>query len=179
MDQRTEVLGKMSKRPALFLDRDGVINVEKNYLHKIEDFEFIDGIFELCKKYQKLGYKIIVVTNQSGIARGYYNENDFEQLTAWMVEAFREKGIVIDGVYHCPHHPDVSGACSCRKPEPGMLIDAAKEHAIDLANSILVGDSERDIVAAHRVGVKESYLYSQEATQSEASRIIRSLKELL
>lgn len=169
----------MTKRPALFLDRDGVINVEKNYLHKIEDFEFIDGIFELCKKYQELGYKIIVVTNQSGIARGYYSENDFEKLTAWMIQTFREKGIVIDGIYHCPHHPDISGACSCRKPEPGMLLDAAKEHAIDLANSILVGDSERDIVAAHRVGVKESYLYSRDATQSEANRIIRSLKELL
>ncbi len=169
----------MTKRPALFLDRDGVINVEKNYLHKIEDFEFIDGIFELCKKYQELGYKIIVVTNQSGIARNYYSEEDFERLTAWMMKAFREKGIVIDGVYHCPHHPDVSGACSCRKPEPGMLLDAAKEHAIDLANSVLVGDSERDIAAAHRVGVKESYLYSREATQSEANRIIRSLKELL
>ena len=169
----------MARRPALFLDRDGVINVEKNYLHKIEDFEFIDGIFELCSKYQRLGYKIIVVTNQSGIARDYYSEEDFERLTAWMVQAFKAKGIVIDGVYHCPHHPDISGTCSCRKPEPGMLLDAAREHAIDLAASLLVGDSERDIIAAHRVGVKESYLYSKEATRSEATRIIRSLRELL
>jgi len=170
---------KVSVNRALFLDRDGVINVEKNYLHRIEDFEFIDGIFELCRKYQSLGYKIIVVTNQSGIARGYYSEEDFEKVTRWMVAAFREKGILIDDIYHCPHHPDISGVCSCRKPEPGMLVEAAREHGIDLASSVLVGDSERDITAAHRVGVKESYLYSKEATTSEATRIIRSLRELL
>lgn len=166
-------------RPALFLDRDGVVNVEKNYLHRAEDFEFIDGIFELCHKYQALGYMIIIVTNQSGIARGYYTEEDFETLTKWMLKRFEKKGVTITGVYHCPHHPDISGPCSCRKPEPGMFTEAAEEHHIDLKNSLLVGDSERDIIAAHRAGVDETYLFSQYADRSDATKIIRSLRELV
>lgn len=166
------------KRAALFLDRDGVVNVEKNYLHRAEEFEFIDGIFELCRKYQALGYLIIVVTNQSGIARGYYTEEDFEVLTRWMIDAFAKEDITVSGVYHCPHHPDISGPCSCRKPEPGMFLKAAEEHHIDLNASLLVGDSERDITAAHRAGLNETYLLSQDAHRSEATRIIRTLREL-
>ena len=166
-------------RPALFLDRDGVINIEKNYLHKVEDFEFIDGIFALCKKYQALGYLIVVVTNQSGIARGYYSEEEFSLLTRWMVDVFNREGIAISDVYHCPHHPDISGVCNCRKPEPGMLLEAAKKHNIDLKHSLLVGDSERDITAAYQAGVEETYLFSPDATTSAATKIIRSLKELV
>ena len=169
----------MESRPALFLDRDGVVNIEKNYLHKVEDFEFIDGIFALCKKYQELGYLIVVVTNQSGIARGYYSEEDFTVLTRWMVDVFNREGISISEVYYCPHHPDISGVCSCRKPEAGMLLDAAKTHKIDLKRSLLVGDSERDITAAHRAGVEETYLFSPDANISAATKIIRSLKELV
>lgn len=165
--------------PALFLDRDGVVNVEKNYLHRIEDFEFIDGIFELCRSYQSHGFLIVIVTNQSGIARGYYSEEDFEKLTRWMVAEFKKHGISIAKVYHCPHHPDISGACECRKPEPGMLLQAAKELNIDLAHSVLVGDSERDIVAAYRAGVKETYLFDAGAPKSEATKTISSLRELL
>jgi len=168
-----------SERPALFLDRDGVINVEKNYLHRAEDFEFIDGIFELCRRFQEKGYRIVVVTNQSGIARGYYGEEDFEALTRWMVEAFEKRGITIDGVYHCPHHPDISGPCTCRKPEPGMFLQAAKELDIDLKRSVMVGDSERDIVAAHRAGIEETYLLDDSDTATAATRRIRSLRELL
>ena len=164
---------------ALFLDRDGVINVEKNYLHKIEEFEFIEGIFELCKKYEALGYAIVIVTNQSGIAREYYSEEDFETLSSWMIERFKSEGITITALYHCPHHPDISGACSCRKPEPGMILDAAQKYDLDLKHSLLVGDSERDITAAHRAGIPETYLFSEEATESEATKIIRSLKELV
>ena len=166
-------------RAALFLDRDGVVNIEKNYLHKIDDFEFIDGIFALCKKYQELGYMIVVVTNQSGIARGYYSEEDFSVLTEWMVDAFNKEGVLIEDVYHCPHHPDISGMCSCRKPEPGMLLEAAKKHNIDLKHSLLVGDSERDITAAHRAGVEETYLLSPNVNTSAATKIIRSLEELI
>ena len=145
----------------------------------MDDFEFIDGIFELCQKYQNLNYLIVVVTNQSGIARGYYSEDDFEKLTVWMIETFKREGIGINDVYHCPHHPDISGPCSCRKPEPGMLLEAAKKHDIDLKHSLLVGDSERDITAAHRAGLEETYLFSPDAKNSEATKIIRSLKELL
>ena len=166
-------------RPALFLDRDGVINIEKNYLHKKEDFEFIEGIFDLCSYYQNQNYLIIVVTNQSGIARGYYSEMDFANLTFWMVGAFATKGIEISQVYHCPHHPDISGECECRKPHPGMLLKAAKEHHIDLENSVLVGDSERDIEAAHRAGVKETYLFTAEKKETKATQNIHSLKSII
>ena len=168
----------MSKS-ALFLDRDGVINVEKNYLHKVEEFEFIEDIFALCKKYEALGYAIVIVTNQSGIARGYYSEEDFEILSSWMLDRFESEGISITALYHCPHHPDISGTCSCRKPEPGMILDAAKKYDLDLKHSLLIGDSERDITAAHHAGISETYLFSEEATESEATKIIRSLKELV
>ena len=169
----------IGKKPALFLDRDGVVNVEKNYLHRIEDFEFIDGIFELCGHYRDRGYLIVIITNQSGIARGYYSEADFETLTAWMLGEFKKRGIEIAGVYYCPHHPEISGECSCRKPEPGMFLSAASELGIDLERSVLVGDSERDVVAARRAGVKETYLLSDTATTSEATKIIPSLRGLL
>jgi len=166
-------------RPALFLDRDGVVNVEKHYLHRIEEFEFIDGIFELCKRYAERGFLIVIVTNQSGIDRGFYSESDFETLSAWMVGEFAKRGIAIAGVYHCPHHPDFSGACSCRKPEPGMLLQAAAELGIDLEHSVMVGDSERDIEAAHGAGLRESYLLNTKAASSAVTKIISSLRELL
>ncbi len=165
---------------ALFLDRDGVINVEKDYLYKIEDFEFIDGIIELCHYYIHQDYLIIVVTNQSGIARGYYDEDDFNELTAWIISAFYERGVEITHVYHCPHHPDVSGKCSCRKPNPGMLYDAKEEYDIDLENSILVGDKERDIEAALKAGIKTTYLFDQyhKAKSSKATKIIDKLEDI-
>jgi D-glycero-D-manno-heptose 1,7-bisphosphate phosphatase len=164
----------------LFLDRDGVINVEKNYLYKIDDFKFIDGIVNLCKYYQDSGYIVIVVTNQSGIARGYYSEDDFSKLTNWMCEEFYKNGITISKVYHCPHHPSISGDCSCRKPNNGMFIDAQKEFNIDLANSIMVGDKERDIEAALNAGVHETYLLDEKKTikSSKATKIVSNLDEI-
>ena len=167
------------KKPALFLDRDGVINIEKNYLHKKEDFEFIDGIFELCRYYQDKGYILVVVTNQSGIARGYYSEMDFANLTFWMINAFSEQGVEISQVYHCPHHPDISGECECRKPYPGMLLKAAGELNIDLEKSVLIGDSERDIEAAYRAGLKETYLFSEGEKETSATQNIHSLLTLI
>lgn len=165
---------------ALFLDRDGVINVEINYLHKVDDFQFIEGIFELCKKYQNKGYIIIVVTNQSGIARGYYSEEDFNYLTSWMIKEFAKEGVNIKKVYSCPHHPEISGTCSCRKPEPGMFLKAKKEFDIDLKNSILVGDKESDIEAALSSGVRETYLFDEKRVHSEskATKIVSKLEEI-
>lgn len=165
---------------ALFLDRDGVINVEINYLHKVDDFQFIEGIFELCKKYQNKGYIIIVVTNQSGIARGYYSEEDFNYLTSWMIKEFAKEGVNIKKVYSCPHHPEISGTCSCRKPEPGMFLKAKKEFDIDLKNSILVGDKESDIEAALSSGVRETYLFDEKRVhrESKATKIVSKLEEI-
>lgn len=166
---------------ALFLDRDGVINVEKDYLYKIEDFEFIEGIFDLCRYFQAKNYKIIVVTNQSGIARNYYSEDDFSRLSKWMTEEFRHNGIVITDIYYCPHHPKYSVACDCRKPLPGMLFQAEKEHDIDLNNSVMVGDKERDIEAGLKAGLKRTYLFDESNTieTSKATKIVSTLKEII
>lgn len=167
-------------KKALFLDRDGVINKEKNYLYKIEDFEFIDGIFELCRYYLSKGYLIVIVTNQSGIARGYYSEEDFNILTSWMIEEFQKHDVKISKVYHCPHHPDITGECGCRKPHPGMLFQAAEELKIDLKKSVLIGDHERDIQAANEAGVVTSYFFDErnKVKYSKATKIINSMKEI-
>ncbi|WP_294966423.1 D-glycero-beta-D-manno-heptose 1,7-bisphosphate 7-phosphatase [Sulfurimonas sp.] len=165
---------------ALFLDRDGVINVEKDYIYKIEDFEFIDGIFELCKYYTNLGFLIVVVTNQSGIARNFYTENDFDILTSWMLKEFLSHEIDVKKVYFCPHHPDISGQCTCRKPNPGMLLQASKELEIDLKKSIIIGDKERDILAGINAGLTNTYLFDESNTikVSQAGEIISKLEDI-
>jgi len=164
---------------ALFLDRDGVVNVEKNYLHKPEEFELVEGIIDVCRMYQEEGYLIIVVTNQSGIARGYYSEEDFLHLSQWMEAFLKEQGVDLTHIYYCPHHEEISGACDCRKPEPGMFLQAQREYGIDMAASVMIGDNERDITAAKKAGVGTNILLSSEATDSQADRIVRSLGELL
>ena len=165
---------------ALFLDRDGVINKEINYLYKIEDFEFIDGIFELCRYYQEKGYLIFVVTNQSGIARGYYTENDFNKLTNWMLKQFEKQNIKIEKVYYCPHHENISGLCECRKPSPGMLYLAKEEYMIDLKNSIIIGDKESDVEAGLNAGLEELYLFNEDRTikKSKATKIVDNLDDI-
>lgn len=165
---------------ALFLDRDGVINIEKEYLYKIEDFEFIDGIFELCKYFLDQGYLIVVVTNQSGIARKYYTQDQFDCLTTWMIEEFQKHNIKISKVYFCPHHPDISGVCSCRKPKPGMLLEAAQEFSIDLKHSVMVGDKERDIEAGLNAGLSTTYLFNENkrVKSSKATKIVDKLEKI-
>jgi len=167
-------------KKALFLDRDGVINVEKEYLYKKEDFEFIKGIFELCRYYQDLGYLIFIVTNQSGIARKFYTQEEFAKLTQWMLEAFEKEGIHITKVYYCPHHPEISGECDCRKPKPGMLLEAADEFNADLKNSIMIGDKERDIEAGLNAGLRENYLFDESGcvSNSKAIKIVKKLDEI-
>ena len=155
------------KRSALFLDRDGVINEDLGYVHKIEDFFFVKGIFDLCLKAQCMGMPIIIVTNQAGIARGYYSEKQFHLLSNWMVERFGDEGINIDGVYYCPFHPKHGiGSYKLnsedRKPRPGMIYRAREEHGLDLGSSVLIGDKEWDIAAAHNAGVGTSVLFSSQ-----------------
>ena len=141
----------------LFLDRDGVINEDQGYTYKIEPFVFKEGIFDLCRKYLEEGFVIIIVTNQSGIGRGYYTEEDFHKLTNWMKGRFLEEKIAITEVFYCPHHVDGIGKykkdCHDRKPNPGMILRAAKKYNIDLKQSVLIGDKETDIEAARRAGV--------------------------
>ncbi|MDF1614750.1 D-glycero-alpha-D-manno-heptose-1,7-bisphosphate 7-phosphatase [Desulfurivibrio dismutans] len=148
----------MSGRPALFLDRDGVINEDYAYVCRREDFVFVDGIFELGRTARERGYLLVVVTNQAGIGRGYYTEADFWALTDWMLEVFAAEGCPIDAVYFCPYHPEhgqgeYKKAASCRKPQPGMIKQAAREHGIDLTRSVLVGDRESDVEAGRAAGV--------------------------
>jgi D-glycero-D-manno-heptose 1,7-bisphosphate phosphatase len=143
---------------ALFLDRDGVINEDAGYVCKPEDFRFIGGIFELCRAALRSGYLIIVITNQAGIARGYYTEDDFWKLTDWMRERFSEQGIGISAVYFCPYHPE-HGAGAYRqdsfdrKPNPGMIFRARDDFDLDLARSALIGDKNSDIEAGRSAGV--------------------------
>ncbi|KZY92943.1 D,D-heptose 1,7-bisphosphate phosphatase, partial [Oleiphilus sp. HI0073] len=127
-------------RKALLLDRDGVINVNHGYVHRPEDCSFVKGIFDLCAAAQRKGYTIIIVTNQSGIARGYYDNQQFHQFSQWIESQFRAQGIQIRHTYHCPHHPKLSSPCTCRKPKPGMIHKAARDYKLNLSNSILVGD---------------------------------------
>lgn len=140
---------KDSMNKAIFLDRDGTINIEKNYLYKIEDFEFIPGAIEGMRELSSAGFKLIIITNQSGIARGYYTEDEFKILNDWMLEELRCQGVVIDAVYYCPHLPDASidkykKNCSCRKPSLGLYEKAISEYDIDLERSYAVGDKIRD-----------------------------------
>lgn len=145
-------------KAAVFLDRDGVINVDHGYVHDEHDFEFIDGVFEATKKLQQMGYLLVLVTNQSGIARGLFSEERFLSLTQWMDWNFADHDVVLDGIYYCPHHAEYGVGeykqdCNCRKPNPGMLLDARDFLKIDMANSVMVGDKAEDMLAAAAAGV--------------------------
>ncbi|GAA5181629.1 D-glycero-alpha-D-manno-heptose-1,7-bisphosphate 7-phosphatase [Niveibacterium umoris] len=154
----------MSSRAALFLDRDGVINEDPGYVHRIDEVRFIPGIFELARAAVQAGYRIIVVTNQAGIGRGYFSEAQFQQLTVWMCEQFASAGAPLTAVYHCPHHPEhgigeFRRDSHDRKPAPGMLLRARDEHGIALEDSLLIGDKPSDTEAALRAGVPIRLLY--------------------
>lgn len=175
----------MRGEPGLFLDRDGVINVEKNYVYRIEDFEFMPGIFDLCRLAVGRGYRIIVITNQAGIGRGYYSEEAFQGLTRWMVEAFAAEKAAITAVYHCPYHPEhgigeYRRESRCRKPNPGMLLDAASDWNLILTDSVLVGDKPSDIEAGRAAGVGCNILLdpASEFVDVPASACVSSLHEV-
>lgn len=167
---------------ALFLDRDGVINVEKNYVHRIDDFEFIDGIFDLCRMAVERNMPIVVVTNQAGIGRGYYSEDQFETLTNWMRGRFAEEGVPVAAVYYCPYHP-VHGVGPYRKesfdrkPNPGMLLRARDDLGLDLARSVLIGDKASDIFAAKEAGVGFTLLIGRDVERSTPDKVVYSLRE--
>lgn len=172
---------------ALFLDRDGVINVDYGYVHKIEDFHFREGIFDVCRAAQRSRMKIIVVTNQAGIGRGLYTEEDYKKLTLFMIASFSKANISISGVYYCPFHP-IHGIDRYkqdsydRKPNPGMLLKAIHEHRLAAEGSIMVGDKPSDELASARAGIsayvdatleswkeKAIYLISQSCQQLDST----------
>jgi D-glycero-D-manno-heptose 1,7-bisphosphate phosphatase len=145
------------------LDRDGVINIDYGHVFEKEKIDFLDGIFDLCKRAQELGYLLIVVTNQGGIAKGYYTEEQFLDLTKWIENEFQKRGIKITKTFYCPHHPEgkiekYSKSCEDRKPNPGMILKAIEEFNIDPANSIMIGDKETDIEAAEAAKIGRKFL---------------------
>jgi D-glycero-D-manno-heptose 1,7-bisphosphate phosphatase len=149
----------------LFLDRDGVVNVEVGYLHRVEEVRFVEGIFSLCRTAMGLGYRLVVVTNQAGIARGYYTEEDFETLMGWMREALRAEGVELDAVYHCPFHPEhgvgkYKREHEDRKPGTGMLRRAVRDFGVELSESVMVGDRCSDVAAANSAGLRQAFLIS-------------------
>ena len=167
-----------SKKRALFLDRDGVINKDVEFLHRVEDLEYMPGIFKLCEEFQKRGFLIFVITNQSGIARGYFTEEDFQVLTKKIHADFQSRGIKITKTYHCPHLPEITGECECRKPKPGMILKAQREFGLDLGESILVGDSKRDVIAALDAGIAWKFLFKGRPEGIAGVRVIQSLEEV-
>ena len=173
---------------AVFLDRDGVINKDNGYVHTVDDFEYIDGVFEACLALKQMGYLLIVVTNQSGIARGMYSEDDFHHLTEWMDWNFADKGVELDGIYYCPHHPQkglggYKQDCDCRKPKPGMMLDAAEFLKIDMSQSVMVGDKADDMRAAKAAGINTAILVRSgkvvdEAGVELASAVVDSMADV-
>ncbi|MGU3537377.1 D-glycero-alpha-D-manno-heptose-1,7-bisphosphate 7-phosphatase [Methylobacterium sp. A54F] len=168
---------------ALFLDRDGVVNVDFGHVGTRDRFEFMPGIFDLARAARTAGFEIFIVTNQAGIARGLYTEQDFQALMDWVGEAFDRAGAPLRGVYHCPHHPteglgDLRVACSCRKPMPGLLLAAAQTFCIDMPASIMIGDRESDMQAGCRAGVGTLFLLGQ-GPQDPRWRQVESLRDVI
>ena len=157
--------GGVMRERALFLDRDGVVNEEVGYLHRAEEVRFVEGIFSLCRTAATLGYRLIVVTNQAGIARGYYSEADFEVLMEFIRGRLRAEGVELDAVYYCPFHPEhgvgkYKQEHEDRKPATGMLRRGVREFGVDLSESVMVGDRCSDVGAANAAGLRQMFLIS-------------------
>ncbi|MBU5377943.1 MAG: D-glycero-beta-D-manno-heptose 1,7-bisphosphate 7-phosphatase [Pantoea sp.] len=177
-----------NKVPAVFLDRDGTLNVDHGYVHEIDNFQFIDGAIEALQELKKMGFALVLITNQSGIARGMFSEDQFMQLTEWMDWSLADRDVDLDGIYFCPHLPDAPveayrQACDCRKPHPGMLLSAQKHLDIDMAASYMVGDKTEDVLAGKAAGVGTNVLVrSGKAVTAEgeaaADWVLNSIAEL-
>lgn len=173
-------------RRALFLDRDGVINMDRGYVHRAENTDWLPGIFDLCRSMANAGLVIVVVTNQAGIARGLYSEGQFLDYTRWVHDTFRGLGAPLLSTYYCPHHPSAGVGtllteCRCRKPSPGMLLDAAARHGIILEQSSLIGNKDSDIKAGLAAGVVCNLLLDEAEMEHgpvvQGSRYVRTLEE--
>ena len=141
-------------RRAIFLDRDGTLNKDTGYVHRKEDWHWLPGVVEALKRFHAVGYALVVVSNQSGLARGMYDLAALHELEAWINADLEAKGAAIDAWYYCPHLPEITGPCSCRKPAPGLILRAAEEMGLDLARSWMVGDRVRDVEAGLAAGCR-------------------------
>jgi len=159
------------------LDRDGIINVDHGYVHTIEKIDFVDGIFEFCQEIEELGGVICVATNQSGIGRGFYSQEQFDEVTKWISDQFLTNGLTIANTYFCPHLPPqpTEISCGCRKPEPGMLLQAMKDHKITTGHSLMVGDKPTDALAGARAGFRHRLLVGGNESIMEATKSASSL----
>ena len=170
----------MPQSKVFYLDRDGVINKEVNYLFEKEKFIFLDGLFESLKKILNFGFELIIITNQSGISRGFYSKQDFEDLNTWMIREFKKNDIDILDVFYCPHGPDDN--CNCRKPKPGLFFQSTEKYDINISDSWMVGDSERDIIAANHAGIINTVLvrsgHKVNEKNTQARFILNSIKEI-
>ena len=161
------------QKKIIYLDRDGVINEDFGYVSKIENFKFVNGVFEACKEFLALGYELIVVTNQSGIGRNYYSEDEFLELTKYMRNEFKKEDIDILNLYYCPHNPDDN--CSCRKPKTGMILQSLNDFEIDLNNSWLIGDKISEIKCAKNGNIPNRILISEDVVDSKDFLLAKSL----
>lgn len=159
---------------ALFLDRDGVINEDFGYVYEIDKFIFKNGIFEAVKSFADSGYVVVIVTNQSGIGRGYYTLERFSELCEYMLGKFNEHGVKIAKICFCPHAPEED--CDCRKPKPKMMLDAARELKIDLKNSVMIGDKDSDVKAGESAGVGRNFKLDGVKFKSVAD-VFKNLKD--
>lgn len=162
---------------AVFLDRDGTINVDKEYVHKVKDLEFIPGVLEALAKLAKMEYRIIIITSQSGIGRGYYTQNDYEIFTNNMLNKIKRYGGRIDAVYFCPHHPNAG--CECRKPKPKMILDAAKDFNIKLSKSYMIGDKKADVEMGRNAGCKTISVMTGKGEKSNADYAAKNLADAI
>jgi D-glycero-D-manno-heptose 1,7-bisphosphate phosphatase len=168
------------RRPLALLDRDGVINVDHGYVHRVEDFEWLPGIADAIRLLNDRGYRVAIITNQAGIAKGYYGAEEFHTLTDWMLAELLDKEAVVNGVYHCPHHPlgvvpSLSVECDCRKPRPGMLLRAMADLMADPQGSFVLGDKDSDVLAATAAGIRG---YLHDGRDNVLSRISEILDEV-
>lgn len=167
------------KTKAVFIDRDGTINIDNNYVFRVQDFEFIPDAIKGLKLLQEIGFKLIVITNQSGIARGYYTEEDYKELNQWMERTLRsEYGIEIAASYYCPHHPDAiinnyRKECNCRKPKVGLFEKAIIDKNIDTDNSYAIGDKLRDLSVCEKYEKMNGFLVGQNETEEIINRVKR------
>ena len=161
-----------------FFDRDGVINEDIGYLHEVEKTNFTKGVFDLVRYLKSINYEIIIVTNQSGISRGFYSESDFKLFNDWMMQEFKKNNADILDVFYCPHGPKEN--CYCRKPNPGLFLEAVDKYKIDVQNSWAIGDNERDINAANNAGINNTILFGDQKYnhKTDATYVLKSLSDI-